>query len=100
MGSDSAATATAIKKPEGTQPRINAFKESIRIITGHKMHEAVIWKFAHYKSDTQWKRWKSGRLDPDSSAARTFSQILAMPPVEFVEELKKQQSKTSLDKFF
>jgi hypothetical protein len=79
---------------------IDAFKENIWIIAGHKIHDAVIWKFAHYKSDTQWKRRKSGRLDLASSAARTFSQILAMPPVEFVEELKKQQSKTSLEKFF
>lgn len=100
MESYSAATATAIDKPKDTQVRINAFKESIRIITGHKMHEVVIWRFAHYKSDTQWKRWKSGRLDPDSSAARTFRQILAMPPVEFVEELKKHKSKTNLEKFF
>ena len=93
-------TATAIEQPDCTRARIEAFKASIRIIAGHKIHDAVIWKSAHYKSDTQWKRWKRGRLDLDSSAARTFSQILAMPPAEFVEELKKQKSKMSVEKFF
>jgi hypothetical protein len=89
-----------ITQPESIQTSIDAFKERVQCLVGYKIHEAVIWKFAHYKGDTQWKRWKSGRLASDSSAASTFRNILQMPPEEFIETIKKQSSKTSVAKFF
>ena len=87
-------------EPKSIQVSIDAFRERVKCLAGYKIHETTIWKFAHYKGDTQWKRWKSGRLALDSSAAKTFLNVLQTPPEEFVERIKKQNSKSSVAGFF
>jgi hypothetical protein len=82
------------------QASIDAFRKGAQSILGYKIHETAIWKFAHYESDTQWKRWKRGRLSPNSSAARTFTKILEMSPETFAEKIKEQSSRHGLGTFF
>ena len=99
MKSDLAAAAEA-KKQGDCRAGIAEFIGHVQHLAGHRIHEATIWKLARYKSDTQWKRWKSGKLSLDSAAAKTFAQILAMPPTEFIKNLNKQNAKTNLSTFF